>query len=47
MKSKIVTAAALRVLANKILEIVKNAEAPDEPYIIDFDKIFEEIKNVG
>lgn len=47
MKSKITTAAALRALAEEILEMVKNAEAPDEPYIVDFDKILAKIENRG
>lgn len=41
---RITTAAALRALANKILEMVKNAQAPDEPYIVNFDKILDKIE---
>jgi len=43
---RITTATALRVLADKILEMVKNAQAPDEPYIVDFGKILDKIENV-
>ncbi len=42
---RITTAAALRSLADKILEMVKNAQAPDEPYIVNFDKVLDKIEN--
>ena len=41
---RITTAAVLRSLADKILEMVKNAQAPDEPYMVDFDKILDKIE---
>lgn len=44
---RITTAAALRMLADKILEMVKNAQAPDEPYMVDFNKILDKIENNG
>lgn len=42
---RITTAAALRTLAEKILEMVEDAPTPDEPYIIDFDKVLEKIES--
>lgn len=41
---RIITAATLRVLAEKILEMIKHAPAPDEPYIVNFDKALDEIE---
>lgn len=41
---RIITAATARVLAEKILEMVKNAPAPDEPYMVDFDKVLDKIE---
>lgn len=39
---RIVTASALRELAEKILKLTKNDEA-DEVYFVDFDKVLDEI----